>query len=210
MIFSDSNPAVSSLRILALAEFDGIMWRHHGIGCLQGYLSEGGDVELRLHVWHASLVKPGMDESGDIHDHRFRMVSHVLSGIVAHEEVYTFSDPDGDHAMLSLTHARAAKDTAYHGPTTELPGRFAVSRSRMVCRAGESYHFQSQRFHRSPVLPGVAVTLIEKHDQVDTPARILYPIAKPPIMAFGHEMDASLVASVLAQAKQSLLPAVRQ
>jgi hypothetical protein len=35
----------------------------------------------------------------------------------------------------------------------------------------------------------VAVTVIEKHRQQDVRARILYPAAVPPVMAFGHDMD---------------------
>lgn len=59
----------------------------------------------------------------------------------------------------------------------------------------------------APLLGGlddVAITVIEKHQQQDVPARILYPIAHPPVMAFGHDMDAGLIASVLARARSAL------
>jgi len=89
--------------------------------------------------------------------------------------------------MLKLTHARAAKETGYHGPTEPLPGLFDVHRSSFVIEQGYTYRFPAGRFHRSPVLPGVTVTCVEKHNQSTASARILYPVTLPPVMAFGHE-----------------------
>lgn len=199
----EKNNCTEALKALALAMFPQMSWRHHGIGCLQGYVVEDAVPEVRLHVWAPELVKPGMDKSGDIHDHRFGLVSHVLVGSVGHEEFFPDEDAEGDWAMLSLTHARAAKDTGYHGPTTPLPGRFTVRRNAMVIPARHTYRFPSGRFHRSPVT-GLAVTCVEKHRQVDTPARILHPIAAPPVMAFGHDMDWAVIGPVLARATEAL------
>ncbi len=201
------NPAFLSMRAMALALWDRMTWRHHGIGVLQGYVSEGVEPEIRLHVWSRLLLKDGMDLSGDAHDHRFDMVSHVLCGHVNHEEMDPHPDECGGYGMLALTHARAAADTNYHGPTTALAGRFSVSRWRFQIPAGFSYHFPAQRFHRSPLnggLDGVAVTCIEKHRQQDVPARLLFPLAHDPVMAFGHEMEQGLVSAVLAMARARL------
>ncbi|WP_062362316.1 hypothetical protein [Variovorax paradoxus] len=201
------NQAWHSMRAMALCAMEGMQWRHHGIGVLQGYLGEGSDVETRLHIWSRRLLKPGMDISGDAHDHRFHMVSHVLCGTIAHEELSTYRYEGGDHRMMALTHARAAADNKFHGPTTALDGAFRVVRHLMRIEAGESYTFPAQHFHRSPLLGGlddVAVTVIEKHQQQDVPARILYPAAHPPVMAFGHDMDSGLIASVLALARTAL------
>lgn len=163
----DKNRGHEAMRALALALFPSMQWRHHGIGVLQGYVCENVEPEVRLHVWAPELVKPGMDESGDIHDHRFDMVSHVLVGTVGHEEIFPHEDADGAWAMLKLTHARAAKETAFHGPTETLIGRFNASRTSMVIPAGQSYRFPRGKFHRSPVLPGVAVTCVEKAQPID-------------------------------------------
>jgi hypothetical protein len=193
---------------MALRNMDGMKWRHHGIGVLQGYLGEGADVETRLHIWSRRLLKPGMDMSGDAHDHRFNMVSHVLCGTIAHEELSPYHSDSGDHKMMALTHARAAADNKFHGPTTELQGSFRVFRHLMRIETGQTYTFPAQHFHRSPLLGGlddVAVTVIEKHQQRDVPARILYPVAHPPVMAFGHDMDAGLIASVLDLARAALI-----
>lgn len=201
------NPALCAMRALALSAFDKVEWRHHGIGVLQGYVREHSEPEIRLHVWSRRLLKLGMDLSGDIHDHRFDMVSHVLYGFVEHEEVAEREDPEGGYAMMALTHARAAADTNYHGPTTPLPGRFKVTMAKHVIDEGYSYSFKAQRFHHSPLVGGpddVAVTCVEKHRQQDAPARLLYPVKHEPVMAFGHTPDRSTILSVLAIARDGL------
>ena len=201
----ERNRAVASMRAMALSLFPHLEWRHHGIGVLQGYVVEGKEPEVRLHVWDRALVKPGMDVSGDIHDHRFDLVSHVLCGAVAHEELFPEEDKEhGGWAMLKLTHARAAKDTGYHGPTEELPGRFSVRRNARIIDAGYSYRFPQGRFRRSPVLAGTSVTCVEKHNQSNASARILYPVNVPPVMAFGHDMDWSVIGPVLQRARDML------
>jgi hypothetical protein len=200
------NLSAPAMRAMVLQAMDGMKWRRHGIGVLQGYLSEDADPEVRFHVWSRRLLKPGMDVSGDAHDHRFDMVSHVLCGTIAHEELLPEAAPDGDHAMLALTHARAAADNKFHGPTEELPGTYRVLRNLVHIEAGHTYTYPALRFHRSPLAgDGVAVTVVEKHFQQEyVRARILYPTAHPPVMAFGHDMDQALIASVLAEAKAAL------
>lgn len=203
-----SNPAIYSMRALVLRVLDSIEWRHHGIGVLQGYLIQNSHPEIRLHIWSRKLLKPGMEESGDIHDHRFDMVSHVLCGSVEHEEVTFTSNPSGTYRMLELTHARAASDTNYHGPTRELEGSFKIDRQRMLIATGNSYRFPARHFHRSPLrgnADAVAVTVVQKHGQRDDiAARLLYPAAIPPVMAFGHEVDELLIAQVIMAARQEL------
>lgn len=196
--------STEAMRAMTLALLPSVQWRHHGIGVLQGYVVEDSEPEVRIHVWAPELVKPGMDVSGDIHDHRFDLVSHVLCGQVGHEEIIPEESDDGDWAMLKLTHARAAKETGYHGPTEPLPGRFQVRRSSFVIARGHTYAFPAGRFHRSPVLPGVTVTCVEKHHQSTASARILHPVATPPVMAFGHEMDWKVIGPVLEQARKAL------
>lgn len=202
------NESAAAMRAMALTAMPHLKWRHHGIGVLQAYLSEDSEPEVRMHVWSRLLLKPGMEISGDAHDHRFHMVSHVLIGSIAHEELIPVADQDGDHGMLALTHARAAADNKFHGPIRELDGRYRVHRNLMRIAAGQSYSFQPGQFHRSRLLGSagdVVVTVVDKHAQQDLPARILYPLAQPPVMAFGHDMDEALVDTVLARARSALL-----
>ncbi len=201
------NSSLISMRALTLAMIDRIEFRHHGIGVLQGYVCENVEPEVRIHIWSRKLLKPGMDLSGDVHDHRFEMVSHVLYGDVEHEEFIEQESSLGNYAMMALTHARAAADTNYHGPTTVLSGRFLVQRRRHTIPAGWSYRFPAQVFHRSPldrIKDDVTVTCIEKHRQREAPARLLYPIECKPVMAFGHTPDPALVKTIISQAKEKL------
>lgn len=200
------------MRALVRSLIDRIEFRHHGIGVLQGYVCENVEPEIRIHIWSPKLLKPGIDVSGDCHDHRFDMVSHVLQGAIVHESWIPTAAENGDHEMLTLTHARAAADTAYHGPTSPLPGRFKVARQEFIIHAGNSYSFPAKKFHRSPFSypfagghgSEIAVTCVEKHNQLEDPARLLYPIASPPVMAFGHRPDPELIRSIVAEAKEKL------
>lgn len=202
------NPALHAMRELVLSVIDRVEFRHHGIGVLQGYVREHCDPEIRIHVWSRKLLKPGMDLSGDVHDHRFDMLSHVLHGSIEHEEFQWFYDGNGSWRMMELTHARAAADTDYHGPTTPLTGRVTIQRQRHTIDEGRSYRFPAQTFHRSPLdrmrLDDVAVTCVEKHRQQDAKARLLYPADREPVMAFGHKPDLVAIQSVLAAAKDRL------
>jgi hypothetical protein len=199
----DRCAALPSLRAMVRAVIPSLSWRHHGIGALQGYVSEGGGVETRIHVWDPRLIKPGMAESGSVHDHRFEMVSHVLAGVVGHEEWIPYADDDGDHTTFALTHARAAASTKFHGPIAPTGERFTVRINPFVIHEGHTYRFAAQAFHRSPV-PAFAVTCVEKHKQRDVPARVLHPIGREPIMAFGHDMDHTLVDDVVRCALEAL------
>lgn len=195
-----ANRNVEAMRGMALALLPVLTWRHHGIGVLQGYLREGGRPEIRMHVWSPRLVKEGISGNGDVHDHRFAMVSHVLCGHISHEEWDAHPHADGDHEMLELTHARAAASTNFHGPTKALPDRYLVRTSKVKIPSGFSYHFAAHRFHRSILAMGedeVAVTVVEKWDETNRPARLLYPVGTTPVMAFGHEISQELVRHVL-------------
>lgn len=203
------NPALLAMRALVSSVLDRIEFRHHGIGVLQGYVREHTEPEIRVHIWSRRLLKPGMDVSGDIHDHRFDMVSHVLCGEVLHEEILETSDPIGTHAMMALTHARAAAGTDYHGPTTQLEGRYSIEKHFFRIQGGSSYCFPAGVFHHSP-LPlssdedAVSVTVVEKHNQGDFAARILYPATHEPVMAFGHKPDKELIREIVSIAARRL------
>jgi len=199
------NPSVRAMRAMALQLIDRVEFRHHGIGVLQGYVLENTEPEIRIHIWSRALLKEGIDISGDVHDHRFDMVSHVLHGAVVHEELNETPDPAGEYTMMSLTHARAAAATDYHGPTRALDGRYSVKRDRYVICAGSSYKFPQGKFHHSPLHPAtLAITVVEKHCQSEVPARLLYPVGKEPVMAFGHRPHKDLIGAVLSTARNCL------
>jgi hypothetical protein len=201
------NQNVAAMRALVHKCLPNLSWRHHGIGVLQAYVVEDDEPEVRVHIWSPDLVKPGMDASGDIHDHRFDMVSHVLVGDVVHEEWHTHADVltpyESIYTTTRLTHARAASDTKFAGPTEAVGDRLRVTVNRMVIPEGHTYRFPAQRFHRTPV-HGLVVTLVEKHRQQDIPARLLHPVDVPPVMAFGHDIDPGLLARTILAASDAL------
>lgn len=207
-----AHRSLQGLALTAIERMGPLSFRHHGIGVLQGYISEGTEPELRLHIWSPLLMKAGIDQSGNAHDHRFDMTSHVLLGSIVHDEIHPCELAEGDWGMMSLTHARAAADTAYHGPTTAIAGRFSFDYVKHTIFAGHSYQFPAGMFHRSPLShmgeDEVAVTVIEKANTNDRPARIFYPLDKPPVMAFGHVMDPGLVAHVIDMARSGLCRAL--
>jgi len=198
-----------ALVALTLAVFPSIIWRHHGIGVLQGYVLENTDPEMRLHIWDPELVKRGIVGNGDVHDHRFDMISHVLAGKVLHEEWIVCEDDEGEYASTLLTHARAAADTKFHGPTTTTEDRFSAVQNMYAIEAGWLYKFRAKTFHRSPV-GETSVTLVEKHNQRSEAARILHPRDLPFIPAFGHDENPDVLCRVFDRAKEALGKAFHQ
>src|SRR5690348_2835579 len=83
-----------------------LSWRHAGFGALQAYIREGGERELRVHLWHPSLIKPGIEESGLCHDHRFYMRSSVLAGAILQTEFRLEPDSKGYWQTSRVLHAR--------------------------------------------------------------------------------------------------------
>lgn len=103
---------------LVLAIWPYLRWRHAGFGALQAYIREGDQRELRVHLWHPSLVKPGIKESGLCHDHRFFLRSNVLVGSILQTEFEVWEDIEGDWETYAVTHARKAEELTgkFHMP----------------------------------------------------------------------------------------------
>lgn len=166
-----------------------LKWRHHGIGVLQAYLREGDGVEHRLHIWSRSLIKPGIDVSGDAHDHRFDMVSHVLSGSVANVEWDVAASPRGTWTTMTLVHARAAgAEKKFHAPMQPTGKRYTRKLNVFLVYEGQLYRFPARTFHQT-LASEFAITWVEKHNQTTEPACIVHPIDIPAVPAFGHDVD---------------------
>lgn len=203
-------------RALVLRLFDQLEWRRHGIGVLQAYVSEGGEAEVRVHVWHPDLLRPGIADHGDIHDHRFRLHSLILHGEIEHEEVRAELDPEGDWDVHQVLHARINPTGEMKRPFAEVvPGplsataeRVRISRAEYVFLRGEAYTFERGHFHRT-VAHGLAITLVTKTEQLDRGARILSRRGGPAIPAFDPSDAtapelASTAVRVLREAREAL------
>lgn len=184
-VFSVAQSERRNYRDLLIALWPHLKWRHAGFGALQAYIREGTENELRVHIWHPSLVKAGIEESGLCHDHRFAMRSSVLVGKIIQTEFFLERTNLGDWQTLEVLHAREAmaRGGSFHHdpvPTGEFFDRSPVS---FEISAGEGYTFDKFQFHETHA-EGVTITLVEKSDQEDVRARILAPRGKPVIHAF--------------------------
>jgi len=195
------NPAHASLVALARAIMPTMKWRHHGIGALQGYVHEGDDPEIRIHIWSKDLVKAGIHENGDAHNHRFDMTSHVLIGQIVHEEFDIEPSSTGEYTTMEVTHARKASGNNFHGPTSGTAKRYTVRRHMGSICAGNFYTFPAGLFHRNIVSGEITITCVEKHNQrEDIRAEVMHKFGSEPVMAFGHEIDKNLISRVFNEA----------
>lgn len=181
-----------------------LKWRHAGFGALQAYICEGASRELRVHIWHPSLIKPGIEESGLCHDHRFQMRSSVLTGKIIQTEFQLTRDEDGDWETLRVLHAREAmaRGGSFHHDPMPTGDYFRRTPAVYEVDAGEGYTFDKFAFHETRA-EGVTVTLVEKSDQEDVNARILAPRGRPVVHAFTEtqapaEFSAALSAGLAA------------
>jgi hypothetical protein len=190
---------------LLVALWPGLKWRHAGFGALQAYIREGGERELRVHIWHPSLIKPGIEESGLCHDHRFAMRSSVLAGRVIQTEFDLKPSENGDWETLRVLHAREAMargGSFHHDP---MPTGDYFRRSPVVYKvaAGRGYTFDKFAFHETRA-EGVTITLVEKSAQEDVNARILAPRGKPVVHAFTDTQSPAEFAGALADGLNAL------
>jgi hypothetical protein len=196
--------AIESMRQLVLSQFDRLQWRHHGIGVLQAYLFEHSEPEVRVHVWHPSLARDGISESGDCHDHRFDLRSTVMAGCL--EETYygcPAPSEDGEWSMYVVENARAAgPDKKFDGACNPLPGRFTATGTNHRYPSGTTYTHPRGTFHRTRVRQ-LAVTLCVMSKKQGR-ARLLVPFGREPVHAFGEPASEEIQSRILADAKSML------
>lgn len=190
---------------MLIALWPGLKWRHAGFGALQAYIREGEARELRVHVWHPSLVKAGIEESGLCHDHRFDMRSSVIAGKIIQTEFDLLESPDGGWETLRVLHAREAMargGSFHHDPFPTGDYYFRAPTSYGI-GAGWGYTFDKRAFHETRA-DGVTITLVEKSAQEDVNARILAPRGKPVVHAFTETQSPAEFAGALADGLAAL------
>lgn len=161
-------------------------WRHHGIGMLQAYVP-GKDI--RVHIWHPSLARPGMVTSGAMHNHRFGFKSTILCGSILHSYLRTQESAAGAHQLFHIENASRGRDSdLVAGPrvtlTMEPDQVFGDGRC-------ERYYIGKWSFHWARPHLGLAVTWVEIHDKDESkPASMVCPYGIKPVHAFTHQRDA--------------------
>lgn len=166
----------SDLRTSVAAAMPHLDWRHNGLGVLQAYLAEGESDELRVHVWHPSLERPGIRYSGKIHDHRFDLRSTVLLGSIGHIEYRLTPHPDGQWETHEVVNARKAlaESSTFDGMVSSSGDFFHARTMPWTFRERDVYLYPKSCFHESYVNE-LAVTLVRKMNQESRKARILSP-----------------------------------
>lgn len=202
-IFLTGRNQSKAMRLSLIRIWPSLRWRHAGFGAIQSYIAEGMESELRVHIWHHSLIKPGIEESGLCHDHRFDMCSMVLAGCI-HQTEFEIDErpggglvPRGLYQTWEVTHARAAmgKVGSHHIDPTPT-GRFYERAARSLeIVAGNYYTFPKYCFHETR-FEGVTVTLVTKNNQDETRARILAPSHLPIVHAFANPNSVEEISAV--------------
>jgi hypothetical protein len=164
-----------------------LSWRHHGLGMLQAELSE----TLRVHVWHPSLVSPGMTWPRCVHDHRFDITSAVIVGEVRDvvpdvREGGGPTHPSGNWQRAKVYEIEHAKNQdrlvlekgCSTATSAKLLGDVILTRAyadRMY-KAGSGYRIARRVFHTTEI-DALAITVIHRSNHaypVDTPGRRSY------------------------------------
>lgn len=182
-----------------------LKWRHAGFGALQAYIREGSAREVRAHIWHPSLVKAGIEDSGLCHDHRFNMRSSVLAGMIVQTEFKLRPDDHGGWETLRVLHAREAmaRGGSFHHDPKPTGDYFDRTPVVFNVAAGHGYTFDKFAFHETRA-EGVTITLVEKSEQEEVNARILAPRGKPVVHAFTETQSPAEFAPALAEGLAAL------
>lgn len=203
--------ALSDLRTTVAVAIPHLDWRYNGLGVLQAYLREGATDELRVHVWHPDLEKPGIRYSGSIHDHRFDLRSTVLLGSIGHIEYALTANPDGQWESHEVVNARKAmsdgsvyKAGYFDGQVDSCSEFFDVMMNGLRFGAGQSYRYPKFQFHETR-LDGLCVTLVRKSNQEERKARILSPRGYEVTHAFAEPLPETAWRGLLEVARSQLL-----
>lgn len=206
-----------TLQAMASSLIGHLTWRWSGLGLLQGYVYEyplrehqgfgrqGGrrGHELRIHIWSKRLMVPGIDQNGNVHNHRFKLRSTVLWGEIAHDEYDIRASESGAFSLWDFPNANA--DTPEERcAMRKLDGLYVANITSGIIRAGERYTFERREYHRSYPLVDPTITLVEKLDQVDESARVLAPCDTDPVAAFGGELKPGAIMDVVLDAQEKL------
>lgn len=197
---------IEALRALVVDRWTGLQWRHHGIGALQAYVRENVEPEIRIHVWDPRLVRPGIYDSGSIHDHRFDLESTVLVGAL-HEREYGNLYPasplyDGElWEIWQVENARSAgSERGFDGACVPdlLGTKYVADVRRHRHLAGQTYSLSRRTFHETRV-DALAVTICTLRNKQGQ-ARLLVPAGREPVHAFGAPAAPELQLAILREA----------
>lgn len=177
--------------IRCLNAWNDLEWRHHSTGLLQAYLPN--DPGARVHIWNRGLK---LRDSGELHNHRFTLQSHILVGRITHERLILTPDENGSHDVWDIPGASQGSNDALrlHDRSSVKGTRVNIERvERCNFTAGDSYTVRKWDFHHARQEPEdteLTVTFVRLHDKETTaPASLLYPAGRKPEHAFTEDED---------------------
>ena len=179
-------------------------WRHHSTGLLQAYLPD--DASTRIHIWNRGLK---LRNSGEMHNHRFDLQSHVLVGSITHTRLLLTPDEEsGTHDVWDIPGASQGSSEALrlHDQTSVRGSRVnmeIVDTQRFF--EGDSYKVRKWDFHwarQEADDDGLTVTLVRlQNKEADRPASLVYPHGHQPTHAFEDKPDPALMRSIVRKAR---------
>ena len=197
------NTALESMRQMT-ARFIGDhgpgYWRHHGLGLLQMYVSK----DVRIHVWHPSLVRGVIVDNGARHNHRFSLISHVLSGDIINNELLVTPQIGGEWSEFSVVNASQNKTDE---PTKIRASLGIAKTNKVVIEKGWSYRFPKWKYHWTQPLyddNSVVVTVVERYEKESKLANILSKRTPAHAFSEGHLVSPDMTSEVLCCAIKSL------
>lgn len=202
------RPSIGAMRALVAFLLPHLVWRHHGIGVLQAYVRENIEPEVRVHIWHPSLVREGIVDQGDAHDHRFDLESTVLTGRLFETLYCPEAGAPRRFDAWHVENARSAGvDRGFDGDCRPIETDLGMWTQWRVHESGSTYTLERGHFHRTSV-DALAVTICSMHEKRGQ-ARLLVPAGTEPVHAFGaHSIETQAsgdrVRSVVAEAIAAL------
>lgn len=167
-----------------LARWSDFSWRHHGTGMLQAYVPD--EPNARVHIWHPSLVLPGMVTSGAMHNHRFGFRSDVLLGSILHTDLDVMVNlRGGAHQLFRIDGASAgSSDTIRPSHRVTL----SMGDDDMMM-SGCYYEVDQWDYHWARPNDCLAVTWVTMTEKAAGPASLVAPYGTTPVHAFGAPRD---------------------
>lgn len=178
--------AAAAKEVLRNTNLYDVKWRQHGLGMLQGEITE----DIRVHLWHPKLRTLNIDGFRDVHDHRFTLTSYVAHGtIIDIPFTVTMGDArpgEGDTRgygkpieVYEIMHAKEQKIAGAGCSTATqatLLGRGFVQRGEhKFYKAGSAYKIMRRDFHTTRI-EDLAITVVFREDFDDKLARVLSTI----------------------------------
>lgn len=191
-----------------LEVWDALKWRHHSTGLLQAYVPKY-DGAMRVHIWNKRLK---LRDSGEMHNHRFTLQSHVLVGSLTHERlVLTPDEAGGSHNVWEIPGASQGSDAELrlHERKSDKGSRVNVERTdKCQFMSGDSYTVRKWDFHHArqedddAELTVTVVRLLNK--ETTAPAALLYPVGHRPRHAFTDKPEPALMTSLIQDSRLHL------